>query len=79
MEVVENRWPEIELRTDIPKREVLKCVKFCLNSSYRQYETNFYLQITSCPMGNSLSSILAELVMYFLESSILKNNPKLQV
>lgn len=68
---IEKRWPEVYIHTELCKSNFLKCVKFCLNSAYFNIDNKFYSQIKGSTMGNSVSPILTELVMYEVESTIL--------
>lgn len=69
--IVEKKWPEIKQYTDLPLKEFLEALDFTLNSTYFQYKDKYYKQIQGCAMGVSVSSVIAQLVLEDLESTII--------
>lgn len=45
MEVLDKRWNEIELLTDLPKRDFMRMVQICTSNCYFQYKGKYYKQI----------------------------------
>ena len=58
-----------ELR--IPKEEVIDLLILCLQSTFFQYDGNFYQQLHGTAMGSPVSVVVAEIVMQRLEEKAL--------
>jgi len=61
---------QMEPFTTIPKSKFIEMVKFILCSTYFTFNRN-YKQNFGTPMGLPLSPIIADLVMYDLEKTVL--------
>jgi hypothetical protein len=60
----------LEKRTKIPIEAIMKLLYFCVHNTYFIFNNVFYQQISGLPMGASISVILADIVMEFLESYV---------
>lgn len=49
-----EKWPLLKNNTTINKKEFKDLLDLCLDSSYCQYEDQFYLQKNGLPMGSNL-------------------------
>jgi hypothetical protein len=63
-------------RTTLKIPTILELVKFSINSTYFQFKDSFYKQTSGLAMGSSLSPILAEIFMQWLEEQVLKRFPR---
>jgi len=74
LEIIKEKWPYIELHTNLPVNEFILATKFVLESTFFHFlHNNVYKQIFGTPMGSSLSLVVADLILQRLESSILGN------
>lgn len=71
--VITKKWSKISEHTKIPKQEFLNAIKLVVNTNYFQYHNNFYQQIDGCAMGSPLSSTIAQIVMEYVEETIIKD------
>ena len=55
----------------IPKEEVIDLLILCLQSTFFQYDGNFYQQLHGTAMGSPVSVVVAEIVMQRLEEKAL--------
>ena len=61
--IIEENWDTIKTNTDIPKTLFFEMLRFCLyDANYFTYNNTFYKQIFGMPMGNPLSSIIANII-----------------
>jgi hypothetical protein len=74
LEIVNERWQEIEGFTNLPKKWFIILLKFCIfDCNYFLGNDKFYIQKSGLAMGSSLSPILSDLVLEKLfDSQILK-------
>ena len=61
-------------RTTFAVPEIMVALDICLQSSFFVYNDVIYKQIFGCPMGSSLSRIIANLVMEEIEQTALNTN-----
>ena len=59
----------------IPKEEVIDLLALCLESTFFQYDGNFYQQLHGTAMGSPVSVVVAEIVMQRLEVKALATYP----
>ena len=55
----------------IPKDEVIDLLILCLESTFFQYDENFFQQLHGTAMGSPVSVVVAEIVMQRLEERAL--------
>lgn len=83
VEVVGERWDEICSLTSIPKMLFFEMLDFCLiDGNYCVFRDIVYRQTFGMPMGNPLSTIIADIIMKkLLDSALskLENKPKIFV
>ena len=58
-------------RTSLTVPELMEALDICLQSSFFVYNDVIYKQIFGCPMGSSLSPIIADMVMEEIEQTAL--------
>lgn len=64
LEIIDERWNEVEIYTPIPKEEFFIILNFILfDCNQFKYNGRIYKQNHGTPMGLSLSPILADIVM----------------
>lgn len=64
MDIISEEWQRIEANTNIPKELFMSMMWFCLlDANYFAYNNKYYRQIYGMPMGNPLSTIIADIVM----------------
>lgn len=61
---VECRWNLVSTFTSIPKMEFRNMINFIFESSYFQYEEEFFQQIAGSAMGQNSSPIFSDVVMH---------------
>lgn len=59
-------------RTNLPVSSIMELLRVCVNSSYFQFNSKFYLQKSGLPMGGVLSPILSNIYMDYFESLALR-------
>lgn len=69
--IIKRKWSEIKKYTDIPLDEFIYATELTLKSTYFLYENVLFKQIEGCAMGSSISSVVAQLVMEDLETTVL--------
>lgn len=71
-DIIEARWNEIQLHTNIPKMEFLQLLNFVTRDCNQfVYNNEVYKQINGLPIGSPLSPILADMVMeYILDQAL---------
>lgn len=83
IDIVTDRWDELNAYTNIPREMFFKLLKFCLiDANYFVYNNVFYKQIFGMPMGNPLSSVIADIITQRLLNTTLNSlseKPKLLV
>ena len=72
-DVINEKWEQLEDTTFLPKPEFLEALEVTLNSTYFQYKDQFYKQVFGCAMGSPVSSVVAQLVMEKLETTVLSS------
>lgn len=74
MDIISDRWDELSRHTNIPRQTFFKLLKFCLvDANYFVYKSVFYKQIYGMPMGNPLSSVIADITTQRLLISTFNN------
>lgn len=66
VEIIDDSWERIMPHTKIPKDDFIRLLEFIFHSNFFVYNGTFYRQRFGCPMGLSLSSVLADIVMTYL-------------
>jgi len=75
VQIVEEKWPHIEANTSLPLNEFILSIKFVLESTYFHFNNRVYKQTFGGAMGSPLSTMVADLILQKLESSILNELP----
>ena len=70
--ILQKRWNELKEHTTLTYQEFTECINLTLNNNYLQFKDNFFQQIDGCAMGSPISSTIAQIVMEYLEESVLK-------
>jgi len=73
LEIIEEKWPYIEIHINLPLSEFILFTRFVLQFIYFHFNNKFYKQIFRTLMRSPLSPIVADLVLQKLESTILNN------
>jgi len=73
LESVSKRWDSISSICNIPYNEFINALKMILNSTYFRFNNQIYKQNFGAPIGSSLSSIIADLVLRDLEERPLRH------
>lgn len=64
LEIVKNRWNDLERFTEVPYRNFMDMLEFCIiDCNYFSFMGSFYKQKDGLPMGSPLAPVLACLVM----------------
>lgn len=64
IKIIMKNWTTIEKFTNIPKKQFLRMLEFCLKeNNYFQYENKLFNQIFGMPMGNPLSPTIADIIL----------------
>ncbi|UYV73413.1 hypothetical protein LAZ67_10003098 [Cordylochernes scorpioides] len=66
-----NAHPNLPL--SIPKEALIDLLKLCLSFNYFNYKNQYYKQIKGLPMGNPISSALANIFMNNIDQLIIDN------
>ena len=72
LKAVEKQWQKIKQHTALPKHEFFHALEVCLTSTFFQYKDEFYKQVSGLAMGGPVSGPVADLVMEYVESEVLK-------
>jgi len=72
LEIIEEKWPYIEMHTNLPLSEFILFTRFVLQSTYFHFNNKFCKQTFGISMESPLSSVVADLLQK-LESTILNN------
>lgn len=74
IDLIKEKWSEIEKFTHIPKDLFLKILRFCIKDNrYFKHQDKMYTQIKGLPMGSPASPVIADIVMEeLLKTSISK-------
>lgn len=72
--ILSEKWNLIKDHTTMSKTNFIEAVTLTLSNNYFQYETSFYQQIDGCAMGSPISSTIAQLVMEYLEESVIEGS-----
>lgn len=74
LNTIEEQWNLISEKTNIPKDLFLRMLRFCLlDANYFVFQSKFYKQIFGMPMGNLLSTIIADITTKILLDSTRNN------
>lgn len=64
IDVIRDKWDEIEKHTTMSKELFMKILKFCIKDNrYFKYKEKIYTQCKGLPMGSPASPIVADIVM----------------
>ena len=64
IKIILKKWDQLQQHTNIPKRQFLKLLNFCLrDNNYFEFNNGFYSQTFGMPMGNPLSPTVADIVL----------------
>ena len=75
LDILNSKWEYLEKFTTLSKNQFLEGTKLCLQSTYFLFNGNCFSQIYGIPLGSSLSSSIANLVMEYIEEDILSTIP----
>lgn len=74
--IIEEEWHTITQKTSIPRDLFFSMLRFCLiEANYFTYNSVVYRQIFGMPMGNPLSTIIADIVTHKLLQVVLGELP----
>lgn len=77
LKIIEDRWNEITIHTDMSKSLFLNILKFCIKDNrYFKYDGKIYAQKKGLPMGSPASPIVADIVMEKLLDTCIGNLTK---
>lgn len=83
IEIIDERWIEIQRYTSIPKVLFFEILNFCLvDGNYCVFRSTAYQQIFGMPMGNPLSTVIADIITRKLLDNVMEKltfQPKLFV
>lgn len=78
VQIIEEKWETLKNFTNLDKDEFLLTFNTCINSNIFMYKQTYYKQISGTPIGNPLSSVLADLLIDHIYTTIIeKFAPKL--
>lgn len=69
---IKEKWNLIKNFTAIPEKEFIEATKLCLNSTFFQFNNQFFSQIYGVAMGSPISATIANLVMEYVEVNVIK-------
>lgn len=75
IDAINKRWNRIKDHTFLTREEFIEAVKLITSQSYFRYQDQYYLQVSGLAMGNSISGLLADMVMNDLENHTLRKLP----
>lgn len=75
MEVISEKWEEIQKYTNIPSDLFTDMISLVMNSGYFKYNGNFYQQIDGMPMGNCLSPAIADMIIDHIIDKAMEFSP----
>ena len=73
---IKRRWNKIEKDTKLPMEEFIKGIDVIMNSLYFKFGENHYQQVNGLPIGLSVLSTLANIVIQDIEEEIMKKHKK---
>lgn len=83
IDIIMDRWNELNNFTNLPRKTFFTLLRFCLiDANYFVYGSIYYQQIYGMPMGNSLSSVIADVITQKLLTTALNSlssQPKMLV
>ncbi|XP_075158209.1 uncharacterized protein LOC142231485 [Haematobia irritans] len=81
LQIIEERWNEITVHTNMTKHLFMKILRFCIvDNRYFKYDVKIYRQKKGLPMGSPASPVIADILMEkLLDTSMdkLKEKPKI--
>ncbi|XP_075150333.1 uncharacterized protein LOC142224448 [Haematobia irritans] len=81
LQIIEERWNEITVHTNMTKHLFMKILRFCIvDNRYFKYDGKIYRQKKGLPMGSPASPVIADILMEkLLDTSMdkLKEKPKI--
>ncbi|XP_044747193.1 uncharacterized protein LOC123308546 [Coccinella septempunctata] len=72
LSLIKEKWLFISAYTDMPKNLFIDIIAYIYDSSYFQFEGEFYQQIDGSAMGNPASPSLANFIMTYLIEKVLQ-------
>lgn len=72
-QIIRTKWPELKNHTTLQLNDFIEATNITLNNNYFQYKDTFYQQLDGCAMGSPISSTIAQLVMEYLEETVINN------
>lgn len=73
IDIVKDRWAEIQNYTSLNEETFVEALQFCLEQGYCKFDNQYYSQVQGTAMGSPLSPIIADLVLDKLFVSIKDN------
>jgi len=73
LEIINEKWPYIEIHTNLPLSKFILSIKLVLESTFFHFNNHVYKQTFGTPMGSPLSLVVANLILQSLELSILND------
>ena len=71
--IIKKKWDLLKNHTTLSQEIFIEAINLTLNNNYFQYKDIFYQQLNGCAMGSPISSTVAQLVMEYLEESVITN------
>ena len=71
IKIINKKWSSIQVYTTLPIEDFIIALKLVLNSTFFQYNAEYYIQHFGTAMGSPLSSIIAELIMEEMEENLI--------
>ena len=68
LQVLDRRWEEIKIHTNIDRNDFLHAVSFVLESNVFLFNGTYYKQVFGTAMGSPISPVIANIVMEELET-----------
>ena len=68
LQVLDRRWEEIKIHTNIDRNDFLHAVSFVLESNVFLFNETYYKQVFGTAMGSPISPVIANIVMEELET-----------
>lgn len=73
IEALDRRFSEISQNCDIPHADIIDTVKLIFDNTFFSFNNMVYKQKSGCPMGSSISSFFANIVLEDLEKHCLNS------
>lgn len=73
--IIDNKWDKIQPHTKVRKDDFLRLLRFIFSSCYFSFDNKIYNVTWGCPMGSSLSPVIARIVTDHLLDEIIQQLP----